>query len=49
MNQPITEWFNQGADCLLCGQPYAECDTYTAEGWAIVSCGDCGAVYMVPP
>ena len=32
MNQPITEWFNQGAHCALCGQPYAECEGYTAEG-----------------
>lgn len=49
MNQPITEWFNQGAHCLLCGQPYAECEAYTPEGWAIVTCGDCSAVYTVAP
>lgn len=49
MNQPITEWFNQGAHCLLCGQPYAECEAYTPEGWAVVACGDCGAVYTVAP
>ncbi len=47
VNQPITEWFDQGAHCLLCGQPYAECQGYTAEGRAVVSCGDCGAVYLV--
>ena len=49
MNEPMTEWFDQGAHCLLCGQPYAECEGYTAGGWAIVSCGDCGATYEVDP
>jgi hypothetical protein len=49
MNGPITEWFDQGAHCLVCDQPYAECEGYTAEGRAVVACADCGAVYVVDP
>ena len=49
MNGPITEWFNQGPHCALCEQPYAECMGYTAEGWAVVECSECGAVYTVQP
>lgn len=47
MSQKVTEWFNQGADCLLCGQPYAECEAHTQEDGAIVSCGECGAICTV--